>query len=77
MSVYWLVSSYPGTRRVLVESGLATLARAREIPKSLSLAEAARADGARIEILVAKLGAYFDSRLAPSLRRLEGQSCQS
>lgn len=69
MSVYWLISSYPATRRLLVESGLATLALAEEVPKSLSLREAAQADGAQPEILVEKLGAFFESRLARSLRK--------
>src|SRR5262249_22106956 len=45
MSVYWLVSSYPATRRILVEHGLITLAAAEAVPKSLSLREAAQADG--------------------------------
>jgi hypothetical protein len=69
MSVYWLVSSYPATRRILVEHGLITLAAAEEIPKSLSLREAAQADGVSPAILVEKLGDFFDSRLPRSLRK--------
>jgi hypothetical protein len=69
MSVYWLVSSYPGTRRILEENGLRTLAVAREIPKSLTLEEAAAADGVRPDILVEKLGGFFEARLAPSVRK--------
>lgn len=69
MSVYWLVSSYPATRRLLVEGGLATLARVDEVPKSLLLAEAAHADGADPARLVAALGDFFEARLAPSLRQ--------
>lgn len=69
MSIYWLISSYPATRRLLVESGLATLAMAEEVPKSLSLREAAQADGVQPEILVEKLGTFFESRLARSLRK--------
>ena len=69
MSVYWLVSSYPATRRILVEHGLITLAAADEIPKSLSLREAAQADGVAPTILVDKLGDFFDSRLPRSLRK--------
>ena len=69
MSVYWLVSSYPATRRLLVEYGLGTLAGADAIPKSLSLREAAQADGVSPSMLVEKLGAFFESRLAPSLRK--------
>ena len=69
MSIYWLISSYPATRRLLVESGLATLAMAEEVPKSLSLREAAQADGVQPEILVEKLGTFFELRLARSLRK--------
>jgi hypothetical protein len=69
MSLYWLISSYPATRRLLVESGLVTLALAEAVPKSLSLREAAEADGAQPEILVEKLGAFFEARLARPLRK--------
>ena len=69
MSVYWLVSSYPGTRRLLARNGLATLDRARSVPKSLSLREAAEADGVSADALVEKLGDFFDARLAPAVRR--------
>lgn len=69
MGVYWLVSSYPATRRILVANGLHTLAATSTIPKSLTLRDAARADGVPAERLVEKLGDFFDSRLAPSLRR--------
>ncbi len=68
MSLYWLTSSYPGTRRLLIENGLVTLARADAVPKSLSLKEAALADGADPRHLVERLGAFFDARLARSLR---------
>ena len=69
MSLYWLISSYPGTRRLLVENGLATLARAATVPKSLSLAEAAHADGVPPAMLVEQLGNFFEARLPRSLRR--------
>jgi hypothetical protein len=69
MSVYWLVSSYPATRRILVEHGLTTLGAAKEIPKSLSLREAAQADGVSPMDLVDRLGDFFDSRLPRSLRK--------
>jgi hypothetical protein len=39
------------------------------VPKSLSLREAAEADGAQPEILVEKLGAFFEARLARPLRK--------
>jgi hypothetical protein len=69
MTVYWLISSYPATRKLLIESGLVTLARAETVPKSLSLHEAAEADGVASQILVDKLGDFFEARLPRSLRR--------
>ena len=69
MSVYWLVASYPGTRKVLVAGGLATLAHARQIPKSLSLREAAQADGVPSAALVEQLGDFFEARRPRSLRQ--------
>jgi uncharacterized protein involved in response to NO len=69
MSLYWLVSSYPATRRLLVDSGLVTLAAAETVPKTLLLREAAQADGVPAARLVEKLGAFFESRLPPSLRK--------
>lgn len=68
MTVYWLIASYPATRRLLVENGLLTLARVGEVPKTLSLREAAEADGISPDLLVEKLGAFFESRLPRSLR---------
>ena len=69
MSIYWLVSSYPATRRLLVEHGLFTLAGVEKIPKTLSLREAAQADGVSPAILVQKLGDFFETRLPRSLRK--------
>lgn len=69
MSVYWLISSYPATRRLLLESGLVTLGLAEEVPRSLSLRDAAQADGTQPEILVEKLGGFFESRLPRSLHK--------
>jgi hypothetical protein len=69
MTIYWLVSSYPATRRLLSEHGLKTLAAAKEIPKTLSLAEAAQADGISTTILVEKLADFFEARLPRSLRK--------
>jgi uncharacterized protein involved in response to NO len=68
MSVYWLIASYPPTRRILVDNGLVTLGRADVVPKSLSLRDAAQADRANLEVLIEKLGDFFESRLPPSLR---------
>jgi uncharacterized protein involved in response to NO len=62
--VYWCVASYPRTRRLLTRAGLKTLARTREIPRSLTLAEAAAADGAKVEGLLGALRGYF-ARHAP------------
>jgi hypothetical protein len=69
MSVYWLVSSYPATRRILVAGGLRTLERHAAVPRTLSLREAAQADGVAPEILIDRLGNFFQSRLPQSLRR--------
>ena len=68
MSVYWLVSSYPATRKLLVEYGLVTLSQAAVVPRSLSLREAAEADRIPPDTLVQKLGEFFESRLPRSLR---------
>ena len=74
MSVYWLTASYPETRRIMVQSGLATLERVDVPPKSLTLREAADADGADAGQIVKALGEFFDSRLAPSLRpKMKGE----
>jgi hypothetical protein len=69
MTVYWLISSYPATRRLLVQHGLKTLASIEVVPKTLSLAEAARADGMSPVVLIEKLGDFFEHRLARSLRK--------
>ena len=69
MSVYWLISSYPATRKILVENGLVTLGGTDVVPKSLSLLEAAQADKVSPDVLIEKLGDFFESRLARSLRR--------
>ena len=69
MGVYWLIASYPATRTLLIESGLRTLSRAAEIPKALSLREAAEADGVAPKILVQRLGDFFEARLPRSLRQ--------
>jgi hypothetical protein len=69
MTIYWLVSSYPATRRLLMAHGLNTLAGVEVVPKTLTLAEAARADGVSPEVLIEKLGDFFEHRLARSLRK--------
>jgi hypothetical protein len=69
MSVYWLVSSYPATRKILIECGLRTLEHVETVPKTLSLREAAHADRVEPAILVETLGGFFESRLPRSLRQ--------
>lgn len=59
MTVYWCIASFPATRRVLIDSGLNTLARAREVPRTLTLAEAACADDADIEKVLNRLRDFF------------------
>ncbi len=49
LPLYWYVTSFPETKSVLIRAGLKTLARVQEPPRSLSLAEAAQADGANVE----------------------------
>lgn len=68
LKVYWLVSSYPDTRRILINAGLGTIGRAPAIPRTLTLAEAAEADGVQAENIVHLLKAYFEPRLAKAAR---------
>ena len=62
MMVYWYVSSYPATRRILIDAGLTTLSRVSTIPKTLTLADAAAADEADLTAVLAKLGDFFEAR---------------
>lgn len=62
LPVYWYVTSFPQTRPLLIGAGLKTLARVREVPRSLTLADAARADGANIEGVLAQLRGFFSRR---------------
>lgn len=62
MTVYFCVASFPGTKRVLTAAGLKTLAGAEEVPFSLTLSEAAAADGADLEKILAALRAFFARR---------------
>ena len=59
MTLYWSVYSFPGTRRILIDAGLKTLAGAREIPRTLTLAEAAKADGVPLDGILEDLRDYF------------------
>lgn len=62
MTVYFCVSSFPKTRKVLIESGLKTLAQVKDVPHSLTLSEAAAADGADLEKALSALRAFFARR---------------
>jgi uncharacterized protein involved in response to NO len=62
MTVYFCAASFPKTKRVLIDTGLKTLARVKEIPRSLTLSEAAAADGADLEEILAALRAFFARR---------------
>ncbi|MGH9534362.1 MAG: NnrS family protein [Terriglobales bacterium] len=60
--LYWCVASYPRTRKLLRQWGLSTLGRVRDIPRTLTLAEAAAADGVDAEELARRLRGFFTSR---------------
>jgi uncharacterized protein involved in response to NO len=68
LALYWCVASYPKTRRLLERAGLKTLRHAEAIPWSLTLREAAEADGVDWHPLVALLKEYFEHHLARALR---------
>jgi hypothetical protein len=68
LPVYFYVSSFPKTRKVLVDSGLKTLNRVRDVPRSLTLQEAAEADETSVEYLQEALRSFFASR-QPRQRR--------
>ncbi len=62
LPVYWYVASFPKTKPVLIKAGLKTLARVREIPRSLTLAEAVAADSADVEQTLSELRSFFNQR---------------
>ncbi|MCL5745051.1 MAG: NnrS family protein [Acidobacteria bacterium] len=68
LPLYWYVSSYPETRRLLVRAGLKTLERSRKVPWSLTLREAAEADGIASGPLILLLREHFARRMARTLR---------
>jgi hypothetical protein len=68
MRLYWYVTSYPATRPLLIEAGLATLERVRNVPKTLTLADAVAADGADLKRVLDKLGDFFDARRTRTAR---------
>ena len=62
MTVYFCVASFPKTKRVLIDSGLNTVANARDIPHSLTLEEAAAADHADLSQVLDALRTFFSKR---------------
>jgi hypothetical protein len=62
MTLYWTVTSYPRTRSILIRSGLGTLAHAHDVPRSLTLEEAAEADGANTGRVLAALREFVRQR---------------
>jgi uncharacterized protein involved in response to NO len=69
MPVYFYVAGFPKSRRVLVDAGLRTLEKARKIPRTLTLAEAAAADGADLSRVLAALRTFFAKRQPRRLGR--------
>jgi uncharacterized protein involved in response to NO len=74
LPLYWYVSAYPRTRRIMERAGLATLARVRRVPQSLTLRAAAAADHADVDRIVGELRAYFERNLARTLKEKQ-QAC--
>ena len=70
LPLYFYVTSFPKSKRVLVDAGLKTLNVVRDVPRSLSLQEAAEADGADLGYLQAVLRSFFENR-QPRQRRRE------
>ena len=68
LPVYFYVASFPKTKRILIDAGLKTLDRVRDVPRSLSLQEAAEADGVDLQAVQATLRAFFEKR-QPRQRR--------
>lgn len=62
LPLYFYVASFPKTRRVLIGAGIKTLAATRDVPRSLSIAQAAEADGASLELVLARLSEFFRKR---------------
>ena len=62
LPLYWYLTSFPQTKHMLIHAGLKTLAQVQEPPLSLSLAEAAEADGADVESMLAGLRTFFSQR---------------
>ncbi len=67
--LYFYITSFPKTRALLVRAGLKTLGAAREVPRSLTLAEAAEADAVDVNVLLGELRRFFASRQPQRLGR--------
>jgi hypothetical protein len=72
MTVYFYVASFPGTRRVLQDAGITTLVSAHDIPHTLTLAEAAAADGADLNRVLGALREFFAKRRPRRQRSMQG-----
>jgi uncharacterized protein involved in response to NO len=62
MPVYFCVASFPKSKRLLIDAGLKTLATSREIPRTLTVAEAVAADGADLDRVMSDLRRFFAER---------------
>lgn len=62
LPLHWYVTSFPKARRVLIQSGLKTLARRQELPRSLTLQQAILADGADLDHVLSELREFFNRR---------------
>ncbi len=62
LPVYWYVTSFPELRTVLARAGLSTLNRIHDVPRSLSLGEATKADEADPATVIATLQSFFARR---------------
>lgn len=62
LPLYFYLTSFPETRRWFQAAGLKTLERVEQVPRTLTLAEAAAADGVALEPLLAQLREFFQRR---------------
>ncbi len=62
LPLYWYVTSFPELKDVLARAGLSTLSRAQDVPRSLSLGGAAKADEADLEDVISALRSFFAKR---------------
>lgn len=68
LALYWLITSYPETRPLLIRNGLSTLEHAPTVPKSLTIQDAVAADNADLPSVLQALRTYLQTRLAKTLR---------